>query len=127
MGRFSDRRAGGDRALAPITFVTVHWGGMVKFGRGAGFWIGQVPHMDVPLAVAIFVKPMIFVLEVFGLCVRHAILAVRLFANMFAGHLVLAVVVGVYRDGRADLAWYGVMPAACWARSRSISWKSWWR
>ena len=37
---------------------------------------------------------MIFVSEVFGLCVRHAILAVRFFANMFAGHLVLAVVVG---------------------------------
>ena len=34
---------------------------------------------------------MIWVIEVFGLFVKHAVLAVRLFANMFAGHMVLAV------------------------------------
>jgi F-type H+-transporting ATPase subunit a len=98
-------------ALAAITFVTVIGVGMVKFGA-VRFWIGQVPHMDVPLAVAVFVKPMIFVLEVFGLCVRHAILAVRLFANMFAGHLVLAVVVGFIATAAPTLAWYGVMPSS---------------
>ena len=37
--------------------------------------------------------PMIFVIEVLGLFIRHAVLAVRLLANMFAGHLVLAVIV----------------------------------
>ena len=66
---------------------------MKKFGA-VRFWIGQVPHMDVPLVMVMFLWPMIFVLEVVGLLVRHSILAVRLFANMFAGHLVLAVDVG---------------------------------
>jgi len=31
---------------------------------------------------------------VLGLVIRHSVLAVRLLANMFAGHLVLAVIVG---------------------------------
>ena len=33
---------------------------------------------------------MIFLLEWMGVLVRNAVLAVRLFANMFAGHVVLA-------------------------------------
>ncbi len=98
-------------ALALITFVTVMGAGIAKFGL-VRYWLGQVPHMEVPLAVGIFVRPMIFVLEVFGLVVRHSILAVRLFANMFAGHLVLAVIVGFIVAAAPTLAWYGVMPAS---------------
>ena len=37
---------------------------------------------------------MIFVIELAGLLIRHVVLAVRLLANMFAGHLVLAVILG---------------------------------
>ena len=33
-----------------------------------------------------------FVIEVAGLLIRHVVLAVRLFANMMAGHIVLAVI-----------------------------------
>ena len=35
-----------------------------------------------------------FVIEVAGLLIRHIVLAVRLFANMFAGHVVLSVILG---------------------------------
>ena len=35
----------------------------------------------------------IFFIEVLGLCIKHFVLAVRLLANMMAGHLVLAVIV----------------------------------
>jgi len=38
---------------------------------------------------------MIWLIEVFGMFVKHFVLAIRLFANMFAGHLVLAVFVGL--------------------------------
>jgi len=34
-----------------------------------------------------------FVIEVVGLLIKHFVLAVRLLANMFAGHLVLGVLV----------------------------------
>jgi F-type H+-transporting ATPase subunit a len=35
-----------------------------------------------------------FVIEVAGLLIRHVVLSVRLFANMLAGHVVLAVILG---------------------------------
>jgi F-type H+-transporting ATPase subunit a len=76
--------------LAISAFLIVIGAGMKKHGGGK-FWIGLVPHMDVPLAIAIFLIPLMFVLEVVGLVIRHGVLAIRLLANMFAGHLVLAV------------------------------------
>ena len=78
--------------LALFTFATVIGSGMAKMGP-VGFWTGQVPHMDPPLAMAIILKPAIFLIEVVGLCIKHFVLAVRLLANMMAGHLVLAVLV----------------------------------
>jgi F-type H+-transporting ATPase subunit a len=39
--------------------------------------------------MAIFLLPVIFVIEVGGLFIRHGVLAVRLLANMVAGHVVL--------------------------------------
>ena len=97
-------------ALAIITFVAVVGAGVAKFGA-VRFAIGQVPRMDIPLVLKVFLWPMMFCLEVVGLLVKHSILAVRLFANMFAGHLVLAVVVGFIVTA-PPLAWYGVMPAS---------------
>ena len=35
---------------------------------------------------------MIFVIEVFGMLIKHGVLAVRLLANMMGGHVVLAVI-----------------------------------
>ena len=49
--------------------------------------------------IAIFVVPMMFVIEVLGLFIKHACLAVRLLANMVAGHLVLAGDPGHRRGG----------------------------
>jgi F-type H+-transporting ATPase subunit a len=79
-------------ALAIITFLTVVGSGMAKMGP-VGFWIGQVPHMDLPAPIGVVLKPMVFFIEVMGLLIRHFVLAVRLLANMMAGHLVLAVIV----------------------------------
>ena len=84
--------------------------------------------MEVPLAVGIFVRPMIFVLEVFGSRFRHSILAVRLFANMFAGHLVLGGHRRIHRGGRADV---GLVRRDACQRARhggaESFWNSWWR
>ncbi len=98
-------------ALAAITFLTVIGCGMRKYGV-VGFWRGQVPHMDIPSYMAIFLKPMIFAIEVLGLCVKHFILAMRLFANMFAGHLVLAVILGFIAATAQTWLWYGVAPSS---------------
>ena len=77
-------------ALAFVVFLVVVGFGSKKMGI-LGFWKAQVPHMELHPILAIFLVPMIWVIEVFGLFVKHAVLAVRLFANMFAGHMVLAV------------------------------------
>ena len=78
--------------LALATFSVVLGAGMSKMGV-VGFWVGQVPHMDLPLPIAILLKPMIFAIEVLGMFIKHFVLAVRLLANMMAGHLVLAVLI----------------------------------
>ena len=81
-------------ALAGVTFLTVVVAGMLKFGF-FGFFKNQVPSMDLPLPLAILLKPMIFAIEMLGLCIKHLILAVRLLANMVAGHLVLLGIMGL--------------------------------
>jgi F-type H+-transporting ATPase subunit a len=81
-------------ALALVTFGTVVIAGMMKFGF-LGFFTNQVPSMDLPLPLAILLKPMIFAIEMLGLCIKHLILAVRLLANMVAGHLVLLGIMGL--------------------------------
>jgi F-type H+-transporting ATPase subunit a len=81
-------------ALAGVTLATVVVAGMLKFGF-LGFFGNQVPSMDLPLPIAIVLKPMIFAIEMLGLCIKHLILAVRLLANMVAGHLVLLGIMGM--------------------------------
>jgi F-type H+-transporting ATPase subunit a len=80
--------------LACAIFATSIIAGILKFGP-VGFWLNQVPSMDLPLPLAILLKPMIFAIELLGLCIKHAILAVRLLANMVAGHLVLLGIMGL--------------------------------
>jgi len=81
-------------ALALVTLATVVIAGMRKFGF-VGFFLNQVPSMDLPLPLAIVLKPMIFAIEMLGLAIKHLILAVRLLANMVAGHLVLLGIMGL--------------------------------
>ena len=79
--------------LALMTLATVLLAGMRELGV-AGFWVGIVPHMDVPGVMKPLLWGLMFVIEVAGLGIRHVVLAVRLFANMLAGHVVLTVILG---------------------------------
>jgi F-type H+-transporting ATPase subunit a len=49
----------------------------------------------IPPNLPFFVIPIIFVVEVVGMLTKHFALAIRLFANMFAGHLVIFTVLGL--------------------------------
>jgi F-type H+-transporting ATPase subunit a len=99
-------------ALAILTFGTVVFAGMAKLGP-VKFWLAQVPHMDLPTPIAIFLKPMIFLIEILGLCIKHFILAMRLLANMMAGHLVLAVILAfIAASASSGMVWYAVTPAS---------------
>jgi F-type H+-transporting ATPase subunit a len=101
-------------ALAFVTFLVVVGSGMAKLGP-LGFWLHLVPSMDLPIVLAIFLYPLIFVIELLGLIIKHMVLAVRLLANMLGGHLVLAVIIGFIVASAHHAAWYGVAPASVFA------------
>lgn len=71
--------------LAVIVFFVIQTVGMVKQG-GLGYWKNLVPK-GIPVYVAVIA----FLIEFLGLFLRPFSLAVRLFANLFAGHVVLLV------------------------------------
>lgn len=97
-------------ALALVTMAYVIKSGSEKLGV-AGFWKSLVPTMDLPGAMAMLLKPMIWVIEFFGLLIKHGVLAVRLFANIMAGHTVIAVILGyIAVAGAADFPY----PALYW-------------
>lgn len=98
-------------ALAIIAFVMCVGAGMKRFGP-VGYVLGQVPQMELPFVIAIILKPMILAIELSSLLIKHFVLAIRLFANMFAGHLVLAVVIGFIAQTAGLAIWFGVMPAS---------------
>jgi F-type H+-transporting ATPase subunit a len=98
-------------ALAISTFAIVLATGMGKFGA-LGFWKAQVPHLELPAVLAIFLIPMIFVIEVIGMFIKHGVLAIRLLANMLAGHLVLAVILAFIGATAASALFWGVMPVS---------------
>jgi len=78
--------------LAIVTFFYIHGYASKKMG-GWHYLKTYVPHLDVPFApLRWFVVGLIFILEVFGNFIKAGVLAIRLFANMFAGHMVLAVI-----------------------------------
>ena len=97
--------------LALITFLAVVISGSLKLGP-VGFWLGQVPHMDVPFAIGVVLKPGILLLETLSLLIKHFVLDMRLLANMFAGHVVLAVLLAFIAASANYLAFYGVVPAS---------------
>ena len=74
--------------LALVAFFSIHFFGM----RQQGVW-GYVrnfaPHVPWPMV------PFIYFLEVVGAIVKPFALAIRLFANMLAGHVVLGTLLGL--------------------------------
>ena len=74
--------------LALISFVTVQVAGMKKHG-----WFGYWVHL-VPGGVPWLLWPLVWVIEFIGIFTKPFALTVRLFANMTAGHAILAVLFG---------------------------------
>ena len=93
-----------------MTMVYVIMSGSEKLGA-VGFWKSLVPSMDLPGVMGLLLKPMIWIIEFFGLLIKHGVLAVRLFANIMAGHTVIAVILGyIAVSGSPDFPY----PALYW-------------
>ena len=97
-------------ALALVTFAHVVFFGSQRSGA-VGFLKALVPSMDLPGPIAVLLLPMIWVIEAGGLLIKHGVLAVRLFANIMAGHTVLGVFLGFIALANGPI-WGIVMPAS---------------
>ncbi|MHC4937594.1 MAG: F0F1 ATP synthase subunit A [Planctomycetota bacterium] len=75
-------------ALAVIAFCAIQFAGMRKHG-----WIGYWTHL-VPHGLPWWLVPLVWLIEVIGLITKPFALMVRLFANMTAGHAIIAVLIG---------------------------------
>lgn len=80
-------------ALAVIAFAAIHGSAMVKLGP-LHYAQSYYPHIEAPFGLSTPIALLIVGIEVFGNFIKAFVLAVRLFANMFAGHLVLAFILG---------------------------------
>ena len=100
-------------ALGIMAFFMMHGVAIAKMGFGSyvkSLW----PPMEIPIAIAVVLKPMIFVIELLGTIIKSGVLAVRLFANMFAGHTVLAMILFfIVASGNAGpVLWGGITVAS---------------
>jgi F-type H+-transporting ATPase subunit a len=98
-------------ALAIVAICVTFGTGISKYGF-LGFLKAQVPHLEMPFALKIFMIPMIFVIEVIGIFIKHGVLAIRLLANMLAGHLVLAVILAFIAATAESVLYWGVTPVS---------------
>jgi F-type H+-transporting ATPase subunit a len=107
--------------LALLTLVIVLATGIRRHGA-VGFWTGMVPHVEGkvgPINLAVVLSPILFVLEVFGFFVKHCTLCIRLMANMFGGHTMMAVFVAFIPMAAASL--YIWMPVTLLSVAASVA------
>ena len=75
-------------ALAVCAFIMIHVAGISQQGLW-NYTKNFIPH------VPILLIPVMYILELIGALVKPFALAIRLFANMLAGHVVLAALLGL--------------------------------
>jgi F-type H+-transporting ATPase subunit a len=77
--------------LAVFSFFVIHGSAIAKHGAGH-YFKHHFPRIDAPFGLGVPISLMIGVIELFGHLIKAFVLAMRLFANLFAGHLVLAII-----------------------------------
>jgi F-type H+-transporting ATPase subunit a len=80
--------------LAIITFIVIEIAGMKAQGKAYINTIIFWPH-DMSLGMKIFISPILTPIELIGKFTKPFALAIRLFANMTAGHIVLLALISL--------------------------------
>jgi len=75
--------------LATLSFFVIQIGGIMKNGL-FGYFKGLLPH-----GLPVWLIPIMLVVELLGLFTKPFALAIRLFANMTAGHIVILALLGL--------------------------------
>jgi F-type H+-transporting ATPase subunit a len=103
-------------SLALCVFLIMHGAAVLRLG-GWGYIKAMWPKIDLPAYYGIgwtfknLISLMIFVIELFSSVIKSGVLAIRLFANMFAGHMVLASIL-LFIVATRDSALWPVVTAA---------------
>ena len=80
--------------LAIVTFIVIEIAGMKALGKAYINTIIFWPH-DMSLPMKIFISPILTPIELMGKFTKPFALAIRLFANMTAGHVVLLALISL--------------------------------
>jgi F-type H+-transporting ATPase subunit a len=97
-------------ALALVVFLTIHGSAIAKMGL-VHYTYALWPKIEIPFMfgfgflLGLAINIMIFVIELFGTVIKCGVLAIRLFANMFAGHMVLASIMLLIYQSRHTESW----------------------
>lgn len=97
--------------LAGITFFFIHGSAIARHGVG-GYIKSYIPSVEAPGPIKLLLVPMIFVIEIISQFIKCFVLSVRLFANIFAGHLVLAFIMSFIVVVKNSWLFYLVTPAS---------------
>ncbi len=92
--------------LAVLTFLIGQGAGMIKKG-----FFGYFKSM-IPPGIPFFVVPILYIAELMGLFTKHFALAIRLFANMIADHLVVFTFLGLIFIFKNVLIAFVAVPSA---------------
>jgi len=93
-------------ALAVMTFLIGQVAAIIRKGP-----FGYIKHF-IPPGIPAFVVPILFIAEIMGLFTRHFALAIRLFANMVADHMVVFTLLGLIFIFNNVLVAFFSVPAA---------------
>jgi F-type H+-transporting ATPase subunit a len=77
--------------LALSVFLFIHVSSIMRYGLKFHL-LSFAPHLDLPIVMKVLILTMLWPIEFFGLALKCFVLSVRLFANMFAGHIVLGTI-----------------------------------
>jgi F-type H+-transporting ATPase subunit a len=80
--------------LAIVTFLVIEIAGIKAQGKGYINTIIFWPH-DMSLGMKLFISPILTPIEIVGKLTKPVALAIRLFANMTAGHVVLLALISL--------------------------------
>jgi F-type H+-transporting ATPase subunit a len=80
--------------LAIVTFIVIEMAGIKAQGKGYINTIIFWPH-DMSLGMKLFISPILTPIELVGKLTKPFALAIRLFANMTAGHVVLLALISL--------------------------------
>jgi len=80
--------------LAILSFFVIEFAGMRALGKGYINTIVFWPH-DMSLGMKLFISPILTPIEIIGKLTKPFALAIRLFANMISGHVVLLALISL--------------------------------